>query len=87
MSQPIAPDTIFSVVVSMTLTQFISGCAPQCCGVLTSCWLFITAVKYTGAHSNYLFALRNSIAGIRFPSATSDLRDLIKAEKLPGLRM
>ncbi|MFH1926541.1 MAG: hypothetical protein ABIK32_08660, partial [Chloroflexota bacterium] len=45
------------------------------------------AAAYVKGISIFAFALRNSIAGIQFPAATSDLSDLIKAEKPSGLRM
>ena len=50
---------------------------------------FLTAGegKYTEVDSNCVFALRNSITGVKFPSATWDFRDSIKYEKLASLRM
>ena len=42
---------------------------------------------YTKGISIFAFALRNSITGIQFPAATSDLRESIKYENLGSVRM
>lgn len=54
-------------------------------GLPCSLSLIAGAGEYTG-DSNFVFALRNSIMG-QFPSATSDLRELIKYENPSSLKM